>query len=84
MKLDKDHIIDSSGNWRIMIAVWTPRPDVFFTGHLSISDEQVCQWHRMWNDNLVFLADVNRRIVRQRNQIIALGHSDRVRVREQI
>ena len=45
----------------------------------QFSDEQVCQWHRMWNDNLVFLADVNRRIVRQRNQIIALERNDRVR-----
>ena len=45
------------------------------------SDQQVMQWHRLWNDNLVFLADVNRKIVAQKRRIEELKGMDRHRER---
>ena len=44
----------------------------------SFSDDQVRQWHRMWNDNICFLADCNQRIVRQRARIESLEQINRL------
>ena len=44
----------------------------------GFSDDQVRQWHRMWNDNICFLADCNQRIVRQRARIESLERINRL------
>ena len=49
----------------------------------NFTDEQVKQWHRMWNDNLCFLADVNRKITMQRNRILQLERKDQLRAQHQ-
>ena len=48
----------------------------------NYTDEQIKQWHRMWNDNLCFLADVNKKIVSQRRRLDEL--EEREHFREQV
>ncbi|CAK8995406.1 unnamed protein product, partial [Durusdinium trenchii] len=50
------------------------------TSTTGFEDEQIRQWHRMWNDNLMFLGSVNKRLQQERAKL--LDHEDFEKIRE--
>lgn len=44
----------------------------------EFTDDQIKQWHRMWNDNLMFLGSVNKTINKQRRELELLQGIEKI------